>query len=143
MAQLTGTLVIAAIRPNDSLDTYPVAIANEIKGGHHSYSTLDDLYAIPADRRLVGMLVTITNDPQPAFNNTYVLLPDLVTWGYLNERYIMSANLENLNSDYVLKLLLSSPYQFKVDKLYLETEIGSCLVNTLINIGQVTQVTQG
>ena len=76
-----------------------------------------------------------TNDPKFAFNNTYVLQDDLITWAYLNERYTMNANLENLNSDYILKILLSSPYQFKVDKLYLETEIGSCLVNALINIG--------
>lgn len=136
MAQNQGTLVITAVRPNDSLDTYPVAIANEIKGGHHNYLTLNDIYAIPADRRQAGMLVTVTNDPQSAFNNTYVLQANLITWAYLNERYIMNANLENLNSDYILKILLNSPYQFKVDKLYLETEIGSCTVNALVNIGQ-------
>ena len=137
MAQNQGTLVITAVRPNDSLDTYPVAIANEIKGGHHNCLTLNDLYTITPDRRQAGMLVTVTNDPKFAFNNTYVLQDDLITWAYLNERYTMNANLENLNSDYILKILLSSPYQFKVDKLYLETEIGSCLVNALINIGQI------
>ena len=51
MAQNTGTLITAAIRPNDSLDLIASAFANEIKGGLHSASASSDRNSIFEDRR--------------------------------------------------------------------------------------------
>lgn len=62
MAQNIGTLVTAAIRPNDSLDLIASAFANEIKGGHHGYATLTERDAIITARREWGMFVTVYND---------------------------------------------------------------------------------
>lgn len=66
MAQNIGTLVSAAIRPNDEFDPIATAYGNEIKGGLHSYETLDEVYLIITSRRQWGMLVTVYND---GYNN--------------------------------------------------------------------------
>lgn len=71
MAQNIGTLVTAAIRPNDSLDLIASAFANEIKGGHHGYATLAERDAIIEARREWGMFVTVYNDG--ANNGVYKL----------------------------------------------------------------------
>lgn len=71
MSQNVGTLVTSAIRPNDSLDLIASAFANEIKGGHHGYSTLVDRNAIIEARREWGMLCTVYNDG--VNNGTYQL----------------------------------------------------------------------
>ena len=67
MAQNTGTLVIAPIRPFDSSDTYASAYANDIKGGVHVVDKLSGstsgytyLYDITNDRRQEGMLGVTT-----------------------------------------------------------------------------------
>lgn len=62
MAQNIGTLVTAAIRPNDSLDLIASALQNEIKGGHHTYSTLVERDAIIEVRRDWGMFCSVYND---------------------------------------------------------------------------------
>lgn len=69
MAQNIGTLVTAAIRPNDSLDLIASAFANEIKGGLHSVTSSTDRDAIITERREWGMLCSTLND-----NKTYKLL---------------------------------------------------------------------
>jgi hypothetical protein len=73
MSQNIGTLITSAIRPNDSLDPIASAWGNEIKGGHHVYSTLAERDAIILNRRDWGMLVTIYNDVTPSNNKTYQL----------------------------------------------------------------------
>ena len=72
MAQNTGTLITAAIRPNDSLDLIASAFANEIKGGLHSATASSDRDSIFEARREWGMLCYVIND-----NKTYQL-----TYGY-------------------------------------------------------------
>jgi hypothetical protein len=62
MAQNIGTLVTAAIRPNDSLDLIASAFANEVKGGHHGYATLAERDALITARREWGMFVSVYND---------------------------------------------------------------------------------
>ena len=73
MSQNTGTLITAAIRPNDSNDPIASAFGNEIKGGHHGYATITERDSIIVERREWGMLVTVYNDPTPANNKTYQL----------------------------------------------------------------------
>ena len=75
MSKNTGTLVGAPIRVNDSQDTYPSAIDNEIKGGLHSVATDADRDAITADRRSAGMECYVIADEK-----TFKLKNDLVTW---------------------------------------------------------------
>jgi hypothetical protein len=57
--KLGGTNVTSPIRPCTDEDTYPSAYANEIKGGLHSYPLIADMYAIPKDRRELGMICII------------------------------------------------------------------------------------
>lgn len=62
MSANAGTLVIAPVRPPSSADQFPVALANEIAGGHHQVATLADRDAIPAPRLVDGMLVHVLAD---------------------------------------------------------------------------------
>lgn len=62
MSTINGTNVAAAVRPFDTADTFPVAYANELLGGHHSYDTKAKLYAIPKARRVVGMTCFVEED---------------------------------------------------------------------------------
>jgi hypothetical protein len=55
MANNTGTLITAPVRPASPLDRFPSFHANEGKGGWHAVATLADRDAIPADRFEVGM----------------------------------------------------------------------------------------
>ena len=72
MAQNTGSLITAAIRPNDSLDLIASAFANEVKGGLHSATASSDRNSIFEARREWGMLCYVIND-----DKTYQL-----TYGY-------------------------------------------------------------
>ena len=62
MAQNIGTLITAAIRPNDDLDLIASAFQNEIKGGHHTYATLVERDAIIEERREWGMFTSVYSD---------------------------------------------------------------------------------
>jgi len=75
MSLQTGTLVGAPIRVNDSNDTYPSAVANELQGGLYSMANTTARDAIPAARRMPGMQCYCVAD-----GNTYQLANDLVTW---------------------------------------------------------------
>ena len=61
MAQNIGTLVTAAIRPNDSLDLIASAYANEIMGGLHRATASTDRDAIITARREWGMMCYTIN----------------------------------------------------------------------------------
>ena len=74
MAKNTGTLVTAAIRPNDSDDKIASAYAVEIKGGLHSYATLAARNNIISERREWGMLANVYADSTPANNGTWQLI---------------------------------------------------------------------
>jgi hypothetical protein len=82
MAQNVGTLISAAIRPNDSLDPIASAYASEIKGGLHSVTTSSDRNSIIFERRDWGMMCYVQND-----NKTYQL-----TYGYSNTDIMNNAN---------------------------------------------------
>ena len=74
MAKNTGTLVTAAIRPNDSDDKIASAYAVEIKGGLHSYATLAARNNIISERREWGMLANVYADSTPANKGTWQLI---------------------------------------------------------------------
>ena len=82
MSTNTGTLVSAAIRPIDSLDTIATAYASEIKGGHHSVATIADRNAIITQRKEVGMLCSVYNDG--VNNGTYQLVALPNSWVIFN-----------------------------------------------------------
>ena len=85
MAQNIGTLVSAAIRPNDEFDPIATAYGNEIKGGLHSYETLGEIQTIITSRREWGMLASVYNDGDN--NGTYKL-----KYGYFNTDITDNAN---------------------------------------------------
>jgi hypothetical protein len=90
--QNSGTLISAPIRPNDSLDQYASAFANEIKGGSHGYETYVEMFDIIEARREWGMLVNVYNDSDPDLNGTYQL-----KHGYYNNDILDNSNWEKLN----------------------------------------------
>jgi len=59
MANNKGTLLPATARPISPLDVYPIAYANEIKGGCHNYRNLAERDSTPIDRLNEGMLCTV------------------------------------------------------------------------------------
>lgn len=70
MAQNTGTLISAAIRPNDSNDPIASAYSNEIMGGHHSVASIADRNTIIQARRQWGMTCYVFDT-----DTTYILKP--------------------------------------------------------------------
>lgn len=82
MAQNIGTLISAAIRPNDSLDPIASAYATEIKGGLHTSSTSTDRNNIIFERREWGMMCYVVAD-----NKTYQL-----TYGYIDNDIMNNSN---------------------------------------------------
>lgn len=56
MSNNSGTLIIAEIRPQGTSDTFPSAFASDIKGGFHTAVNTTARDAIPAGRRVEGML---------------------------------------------------------------------------------------
>jgi len=85
MSQNIGTLVSAAIRPNDSFDPIATAYGNEIKGGLHSYETLGEVYSIITARREWGMLASVYSGGSD--NGTYKL-----TYGYFDTDITENSN---------------------------------------------------
>lgn len=62
MSNNKGTLLPATARPISPLDVYPIAYANEIKGGCHNYRNLAERDSTPIDRLNEGMLCTVGTD---------------------------------------------------------------------------------
>jgi hypothetical protein len=75
MSANSGTLVLGPIRPFDSADTYPTALAKEVKGGLYSVANTTERDAIFAPRREQGMLAF-----DYGTNSLYKLGSDLTTW---------------------------------------------------------------
>jgi len=72
MTKNTGTLVGAPIRPYDDMDTFPSALASEIKGGRHSVVNTAVRDAITTDRREWGMIAVLPNGVE------YILIENLI-----------------------------------------------------------------
>lgn len=85
--QNTGTLVTAAIRPNDDLDRIATAYSTEVKGGHHTYATKAQRDGIISERRDWGMLCTVYADSTPANNITWQL-----TYGHSSTNIMDNTN---------------------------------------------------
>ena len=141
MAQLNGTLVISAIRPNDSLDSYPTVYSNEGKGGMHTYPKYTDLLLIPLLRRQAGMLANITdNIADPNYNGIYVLANDLITWTLLSSSTseIICGQVDNVFGSYKIVVLLLSPRIYRIDRIVLATSVGGCNITCNINSSSVS-----
>ncbi len=83
MARNVGTLVSAAIRPNDSLDPIATAFAEEIRGGLHSVETQAERNAIIFERREWGMMCYVKNDDktyQLKYNYSSISIMDNTNW---------------------------------------------------------------
>ena len=113
MSQNIGTLVSAAIRPNDSLDQIASAYSNEIKGGSHGYETFDEMIVIPLPRRQWGMLVTVYNDSNSDLNGTYQLKYDYTNADILDNSNWVKTSIDNNSStewvDSVISILSVEP----------------------------------
>lgn len=61
MSKNVGTLVSAAIRPNDSLDPIATAFSSEIRGGLHTVDTTSTRNSIIFERREWGMMAYVSD----------------------------------------------------------------------------------
>jgi hypothetical protein len=109
MSTNIGTLINATIRPSDTLDRISTAWDNEIRGGHHSYPTLNQRDSIIIQRRSWGMLCSVYNDGDN--NGTYQLV------------YGKVDNDINNNLNWVKTQIESS------DELYWLSNVKSILIN--------------
>lgn len=79
MTALKGTNVAASIVPFTDLDRYATHEAKYGKGGYRTVNTIEELNSIPNERREVGMLCYVINDPkgvhtyQLSSENTWVI----------------------------------------------------------------------
>jgi hypothetical protein len=79
MTAIKGTNLAAPVVPFDSNDTYPTHDEQYGLGGYRTVADQTARNAIPAERRVQGMLVySIADDV------TYQLQEDLTTWGTFN-----------------------------------------------------------
>jgi hypothetical protein len=62
MADRTGFIVPFTVVTSSTVDQYPVALANDIKGGLHSADTPSDRDMIFADRKQDGMLCYVRSE---------------------------------------------------------------------------------
>ena len=82
MAKNVGTLISAAIRPNDSNDPIATAYASEIRGGFHTVQSSTERNSIITERREWGMMCYVIDD-----NKTYQL-----TYNYLSTDILDNSN---------------------------------------------------
>lgn len=76
MASIPGSVTITGfVAPTDTADTYPTHDETYGRGGYRTVANTTARDAIPADRRLEGMLVYVV-----ATDTTYQLGSDLLTW---------------------------------------------------------------
>jgi len=83
MSQNTGTLISAAIRPNDSNDLIASAWATDIKGGLHVTDNVADRNSIIVQRREFGMLCYVKDDDktyQLKYGYNSYTLTDNLNW---------------------------------------------------------------
>ena len=118
MAQNVGTLVTAAIRPNDSNDPIASAFAYEIKGGLHTHTSTSERDAIIFERREWGMMCYVTND-----NKTYQLKYNYVDDDIMNNsnwvEFSGSGGSGNEWIDSVLSIEFQPPATYSVGDRYL------------------------
>jgi hypothetical protein len=83
MSKNVGTLVSAAIRPNDSSDRIATAWASEVRGGLHTVINSTDRDNIIFERREWGMMCYVRNDNktyQLTFNYNSLSIMDNLNW---------------------------------------------------------------
>lgn len=75
-----GTRVASTITTFNSLDTYPVAYSNELKGGLHTCTSTNNMLKIPYERRELGMMVIIGKDQYILINNPSSSITSIEDW---------------------------------------------------------------
>jgi hypothetical protein len=117
MSKNIGTLISAAIRPNDSLDPIASAFASEIKGGLHTASNSTDRDSIIIERRDWGMLCYVTEQ-----DITYQLRYNYVDTNIMNNSNwveFIGGGSGNEWIDSVLSISLQTPSTYSVGDRYL------------------------
>lgn len=118
MAQNIGTLVTAAIRPNDSNDPIASAFASEVKGGLHLATSIIDRDNIIDERRDWGMMCYVTNE-----DKTYQLRYNYVSTDINNNNnwveFSGSAGGSSEWIDSVLSIEFQPPATYSIGDRYL------------------------
>lgn len=87
MTSIAGTQVIAPVVPPDTTSTHPSHVAEYGKGGHRYVADGTELAAIPAARRVEGMLVYVAADIGDGVGQTYQLQADLTTFKHVRDAF--------------------------------------------------------
>jgi len=125
-----STLITAPIRPQSSLDTYPVAFADEILGGHHQVINESARLNISPDRLKDGMLVSVNST-----SKTYQYSGG--TWTDLNFEFLRNLEISSVTNDQVITFDSNS------SKWIVKTLIGSLYetgTTTINNTGTTNMV---
>ena len=97
---IPGTNVASAIRPFTEEDKFATAYANEIKGGLHNYQALEELFALPKDRREIYMFCAVGEDLYQLIRNPDTETTDFSCWkkiDFNNENMIIDDTEVNLS----------------------------------------------
>ncbi|MFW6016607.1 MAG: hypothetical protein ACOCRK_09225 [bacterium] len=92
MANNIGTLIIAPVRPQSEEDKFPVAFAEEIRGGHHQVKNEAERINIPTERLKNGMLVSVNSS-----NKTYQYSGG--TWKDMNFDFLNNIEISGLTNN--------------------------------------------
>ena len=129
----SGVLIIDTIRPYDSNDSYPIAIANELKGGYHQVADLTERDAIPIDRRSQGMTCWVISEEKlyrlvsGITNNDWV---EVNSTGISNITFIVDGS--NIEISDGLKCWIRIPFNGILTGWELTGDLtGSCVIDVL------------
>jgi hypothetical protein len=126
MGKNIGTIITAAVRPNDSLDLIATAFSSEIKGGLHTVQDTTSRDAIYKVRREWGMLCYVVDDLK-----TYQLI-----YGYVDGDISNNLNWKEFSSgsgsgsewlDSLISKQSSDPVSPSIGDRYLVTSVASGL----------------
>lgn len=102
MSYFSGTIpVLGTIAPGNTIDTYPTHDAVYGKGGSMQVATIEERDAIPVERRVLGMLVTVhSNTADAALNGIYTLEGDITNfnWVFLKDSNYFDITLPEIDT---------------------------------------------
>lgn len=144
MAKNVGTLVSAAIRPNDSLDRIATAWASEVRGGLHTVLSVVERDNIIFERREWGMMCYVRNDNktyQLTYGHSSTSITDNLNWKEFSGSGSGGGGSEWIDS--VISISLNQPsFPVNNDRYLLGTNSSVLLIGTNWQTFTASQIVQ-
>lgn len=128
-----GTPVSSPIRPYTALDTYAVALSDEIRGGLHAVDTTNTRNAISKDRRQIGMHCQVI-DPVTKIRAEYVLINNPDTDATTDDDWAKCLVMS--------KEVLLADGKTSIDDV-LKTLVGQCTVRKMVYVVGLSDIVDG